>query len=170
MVPSIFRKIAQTYDTFRGKWPKTLQSFLLQRHFCHDNYLVLARTQLFHQLPCPKYPCICVVNVHREPSGTVWLLWPFWMCEIFCKQTLCWVQSFMGATIHKSWISRKFNPRNILPWKCQRLRYVLIAYTITTSTLHLTHKISIHSDKLCVVPYIDIDHLKLVMLPDHTLC
>ena len=27
---------------------------------------------------------------------------------------------------------------------------------ITTSTLYLTHKISIHSDKLCVVPCIDI--------------
>ena len=36
--------------------------------------------------------------------------------------------------------------------------YVLIAYTITTNALHLTHKISIHSDKICVVPYIDQDY------------
>ena len=46
--------------------------------------------------------------------------------------------------------------------------YVLIAYTITISALHLTHKI--HSDKLCVVPYIDIDHVQLFLLPNHTLC
>ena len=44
--------------------------------------------------------------------------------------------------------------------------YVLIAYTITTSTLHLTHNICIHSDKHWVVPYIDTDQ---VLLPDHTL-
>ena len=52
----------------------------------------------------------------------------------------------------------------ILLRKFLRLWYVLII-------LHLTHKISIHvhSDKLCVVMYIDIDHVQLVMLPDHAL-
>ena len=171
MIPPIFRK-----KKHRRMIPSVAngQRFFhlsqLQRRFCHENYLIPARTQLFHQLPLPKCSCIRGVNVHREPSGTAWLLWPFCTCEIFRKQNLCWVQSLMEATLHENWISWKFNPRNISPTNISASTVCTDCLHITTSTLHLTHKISIHSDKLCVVPYIDIDHVQLVMLPDHTLC
>ena len=117
------------HDTFRGKWPKIFPSFSTATAFLSRKYLVLPRTQLFHQLPLPKCPCIHGVNVGREPSGTVWLLWPFCMCEIFCKQNLRWVQSFLvGNHLQKS--LENLTHEIFLSWKFSRLRYVLIAYTI----------------------------------------
>ena len=140
---------------------------LLQRCFCHENYLVLVSTQLFHQLLLPKCPGIRgsqSLLVLRDCFGH------FAHVKFFATKFYVGFKVFVGATIHENWISWNFNPQNNSHTKFLCLRYVLIDYTITTSTLHLTHKISIHSDKLCVVPYIDIDHVQLVILPDHTPC
>ena len=105
----------------------------LQWHFCHKNYLVLARTQLFHQLPLPKCPCICGVNACREPSGTAWQLWPFCTCEIFRNQNLRWVQSFCGGNHPLKLNLLKFNPQNISPTK-------ISASMVCTDCLHNHHQ------------------------------
>ena len=105
----------------------------LQWHFCDEKCLVLARTQLFHQLLLPKCSCIHGVNIRRESSGTVWLLWPFYTCEIFASKIYVGFKVFVGTTIYKNWISWKFNPRNIYSTK-------ISASTVCTDCLHNYHQ------------------------------
>ena len=117
----------------------------LQQHFCHENYLVLARTQLFHQLPLLKCPCIRGSHILHDCFGH------FACVKCFANEIYNGFKVFIRATIHENWISWKFNPQNISPMKISASTVCTDRLHNTTSTLHLTHTISIHSDKLCIL-------------------
>ena len=92
-----------------------------QQHFCQENYLVLACTQLFHQLPLPKCPCIRGSHAYCVTALAILHVWNFSQTNF----TLV----FIEATIYKNWISWKFNPQNISPTK-------ISASTVCTDCLH----------------------------------
>ena len=98
----------------------------LQWHFCHENYLVLARTQLFHQLPLPKCLCIHGSHVLRDCCGR------FACVKFFANKIYVGFKVFIGATVHENWISW-FNPRNISPTK-------ISTSTVCTDCLHNYHQ------------------------------
>ena len=136
MIPPIFRGHCRRMIPSVANGQRFCYLSQLQQHFCHESYLILARTQLFYQLPLPKCPCTRDVNVCREPSGTVWLLWPFAHANFFCKQ------NYVGFKISWGQPSMKIASLTheiFLPQKFPRLQYTHIKYMelINTSS-HFT--------------------------------
>ena len=103
--------------------------FLNSNSFCHENYLVLAHTQLFHQLPLPKCPCMCDIYVRREPSGTAWQLLPF-ACVKFFKLKITLGSKFRGDNHPRKLTCLKILAHKLFfPQKRLRLWYVPAHYT-----------------------------------------
>ena len=104
----------------------------LQRRFCHENYMVLARTQLFHQLPLLK----CLYTWCQCTQRTFWYCMHdcfghFAHVKFFANKIYIGFKVFMGE--NENWISWKFNPWNISPTK-------ISASTVCTDCLHNYHQ------------------------------
>ena len=158
MVPPIFRKTAQTRDTFCSKWLKILLSFLTTTAFLswklpvsstHTTVSPTATSQMFLYTWCQ---CTQRAFWHYMTA----YFGHFACVNFFAKQNLRWVQSFSGGNhpwklnLLKSWPTKYFSHKNF----CVYDKHWLLTQLPTFDT----HKISILTDKVCVVPYIDLNY------------
>ena len=78
-----------------------------QRRFCHENYLVLSRTQLFHQLTLPKCHIIHGIHIYTQRAFCITAS-AICMCATFRKQKF-----MLGSKISWSQPSAKAGSLNL---------------------------------------------------------